>query len=473
MSALGKRLELETCRCPLQKCCGLATAYLEIFTAPNIAEWMARLYLLGCPHATELAQVLRSTGLRGSALLSGNYAPVACCAQWSLLHDWRRRIHILWHVGSYPWETVRVLFTLFPQVQSRSRRTTCIRHIAGRLLRLWTTRWYTFLVCAGSIVAYDAAIGIQNRPCRMRVAASPVWINPRVCESNERCDQSTFHIHGECAFISSCFWHLWRLRFSWLLVIMFNLCKHPQRLFQPSCPATPETMASPLDVSALSVVPLDGEGLSPLTLDNMMDATASQTVLSLAAPARIIPSLGLENASNELDELDCAILAAFPTLPRMSGGMHTPTLLYLSVYMVGATLITILTYSRRGCISEVIFNFLFTYIECSASLPFLSHTQVVSRRRICKTCIEIFENWLFVRQRPTNSHAQSIKSETGKNPLVQCYRQDPKVICMLNTGWTNIDTSTNLRVWHSIRCIWRFFFDAYQTYKQLEILWDS
>ena len=89
---------------------------------------------------------------------------------------------------------------------------------------------------------------------------------------------------------------------------------------------------------------------SSLTGDSMMDATASQTVssfvsgraqvlppqallLSLAAPAPIIPgpalpapvpSLGLENVSNELDELDYAILATFRTLPRMSGGMHTP-----------------------------------------------------------------------------------------------------------------------------------------------------
>ena len=89
---------------------------------------------------------------------------------------------------------------------------------------------------------------------------------------------------------------------------------------------------------------------SSLTGDSMMDATAAQTVssfvsggaqvlppqallLSLAAPAPIIPgpalpapvpSLGLENVSNELDELDYAILATFRTLPRMFGGMHTP-----------------------------------------------------------------------------------------------------------------------------------------------------
>lgn len=84
-----------------------------------------------------------------------------------------------------------------------------------------------------------------------------------------------------------------------------------------------------------------------------MDATASQTVssfvsgraqvlppqallLSLAAPAPIIPgpalpapvpSLGLENVSNELDELDYAILATFRTLPRMSGGMSMPQMI--------------------------------------------------------------------------------------------------------------------------------------------------
>ena len=57
----------------------------------------------------------------------------------------------------------------------------------------------------------------------------------------------------------------------------------------------------------------------------LMDSTAPQTVLSLAAPAPIIPSLGVENASNELDELDYAILAAFPTLPHMYGGMLTPS----------------------------------------------------------------------------------------------------------------------------------------------------
>ena len=92
---------------------------------------------------------------------------------------------------------------------------------------------------------------------------------------------------------------------------------------------------------------------SSLTRDNMMDATASQTVscfvsgralvlppqallLSLAAPAPIIPgpalpapvpSLGLENVSNELDELDYAILATFRTLPRMSGGMAMPQMI--------------------------------------------------------------------------------------------------------------------------------------------------
>lgn len=92
---------------------------------------------------------------------------------------------------------------------------------------------------------------------------------------------------------------------------------------------------------------------SSLTRDSMMDATASQTVssfvsgraqvlppqallLSLAAPAPIIPgpalpapvpSLGLENVSNELDELDYAILATFRTLPRMSGGMAMPQMI--------------------------------------------------------------------------------------------------------------------------------------------------
>lgn len=92
---------------------------------------------------------------------------------------------------------------------------------------------------------------------------------------------------------------------------------------------------------------------SSLTRDSMMDATASQTVssfvsgraqvlppqallLSLAAPAPIIPwpalpapvpSLGLENVSNELDELDYAILATFRTLPRMSGGMSMPRMI--------------------------------------------------------------------------------------------------------------------------------------------------
>ena len=92
---------------------------------------------------------------------------------------------------------------------------------------------------------------------------------------------------------------------------------------------------------------------SSLTRDSMMDATASQTVssfvsgraqvlppqallLSLAAPAPIIPgpalpapvpSLGLENVSNELDELDYAILATFRTLPRMSGGMSMPQMI--------------------------------------------------------------------------------------------------------------------------------------------------
>lgn len=37
--------------------------------------------LLGCPFSVAVAQVLRATGLHGSALLSGNYMPVAGISQ--------------------------------------------------------------------------------------------------------------------------------------------------------------------------------------------------------------------------------------------------------------------------------------------------------------------------------------------------------------------------------------------------------
>ena len=49
---------------------------METLTAPSVSEMMARLYLQGCPYATAVAQVLRSTGLHGSSLLPANYVPV-------------------------------------------------------------------------------------------------------------------------------------------------------------------------------------------------------------------------------------------------------------------------------------------------------------------------------------------------------------------------------------------------------------